>query len=1151
MAIATSIAITAKLLPIAGQSDLFVITVTDSYGNQLVYEANSPEFMAGATLDATLQVNGELNFTYAYRKDGLTVTYPDATVREYRYDRDGYLSVLKDERGIDYAKWQYDSFGRAIISEHAGGVDKISLQYHGDLNSPSTQTTETNELGLKTRYTSQQINGFYRLVREDREGSQSVKGASQTYAYDNDGRRTHKTDWEGEITTYAYNKRGLLSEVVRAVGTDDESRMTQKWLANRPKIAQRVFEGVTTDYTYDAKGNVLTRSIDDRTTAYTYNAMGQVIRVDGPRTDVQDITTMDYNAQGLLAKVANALGHEVTFTDYNPWGKPQSMMDANGIASTLAYDGRGRFMQLTTHSRDGDAITVLELDEIGLVKKITRPDGTFIINHYDDARRLTAIEDARGNRINYTLDNDGNRSKETINDASGLLVEVRFQIFDDLSRLIHAVDADNDTDTMGYSPMSNETSMSDGNNNGETNSFDHLHRLVKSYDAFNNPSEFAYDKRDNLTRVTDERSLITRYEYNVFDEVIKITSPDTGVMRYSYDQAGNVASSTDSRGQVTHYTYDAINRVKQISYAGDTGLSISLSYDQAMTELSEQPIPVGNNAYNAGIGRLTQMTDASGITQMRYDDRGNVHFRLEQRAGGSNLITTMKYDLANKMTGMTYPSGISTSYSFEARGLIKGITANYTDVNGTAQNQVIANNIDYRAFGGITTMSYGNGLLFERAYSNDGNLDFYQLKDGSSLTQHIKIMYDSADNMLGLQDLVNSQNSTGYTYDNLDRLTEKWLGINTTDFAYDAVGNRTEKKETVTQTDSPATEMTETYIYGDSNNRLIALDGNNYQYDNAGNLLARVDAEQGAQSWFYDAHNRMTQYRKAGALQASYTYNAMGERVTKTLGNNATQYSYNAQGQLIAEQTSTTAGTLTERLSYVWLYTMPVAVIKQIKAAGATNFTTEIHYIHFDHLNTPRLATAQDKSISWTWNNADAFGDNQPVETGLTLNLRFAGQYYDQESGLHYNYFRDYDSGLGRYVQSDPIGLLYDFNDPQMQVAMQTGIPLDQGGPRRLGEINHLYAYVNNKPVMFYDLYGLVGGQMGRHGKRELSCENKCKHKYIGDWIIGLGIGAGYTAVGGSAGLAYAVGSLGALFNTAGFASCMKDCEDDDDECKK
>ncbi len=111
----------------------------------------------------------------------------------------------------------------------------------------------------------------------------------------------------------------------------------------------------------------------------------------------------------------------------------------------------------------------------------------------------------------------------------------------------------------------------------------------------------------------------------------------------------------------------------------------------------------------------------------------------------------------------------------------------------------------------------------------------------------------------------------------------------------------------------------------------------------------------------------------------------------------------------------------------------------------------QVFYIHTDHLNTPRVITDDNGDEVWRWDNEDPFGNNQANESptgkkAFTFNLRFPGQYYDKETGLHYNYFRDYDPETGRYITSDPIGLAGGLNT---------------------------YGYVGGNPLSFVDPYGL------------------------------------------------------------------------------
>jgi RHS repeat-associated protein len=117
--------------------------------------------------------------------------------------------------------------------------------------------------------------------------------------------------------------------------------------------------------------------------------------------------------------------------------------------------------------------------------------------------------------------------------------------------------------------------------------------------------------------------------------------------------------------------------------------------------------------------------------------------------------------------------------------------------------------------------------------------------------------------------------------------------------------------------------------------------------------------------------------------------------------------------------------------------------------SGAYAGDTAVYYIQTDQLNTPRVITDQNQAVVWKW-ESDAFGSVPPNEQpgtapAFVFNPRFAGQYFDRESNLHYNYYRDYDPQIGRYVESDPIGLG--------------------------GGIN-TYGYVNGRPTQLVDADG-------------------------------------------------------------------------------
>jgi len=190
----------------------------------------------------------------------------------------------------------------------------------------------------------------------------------------------------------------------------------------------------------------------------------------------------------------------------------------------------------------------------------------------------------------------------------------------------------------------------------------------------------------------------------------------------------------------------------------------------------------------------------------------------------------------------------------------------------------------------------------------------------------------------------------------------------------------------------------------------------------------------------YNYHQRLTEVREDGAFLGAYTFDALGRRTKKTANGTTTLYLYDKDGLLIAEYDITG----TWRKDYVYMNGRPLGMV----VAGASE---SLYYYHNDHLGTPQEMTDADGVVVWEaaylpfWDAVvyeDVDGDGMPVVS----NMRFPGQYFDAETGLHYNWHRDYDPGVGRYVESDPIGL--------------------RGGV-------NLYLYAKNNPKSNFDLKGL------------------------------------------------------------------------------
>ena len=224
-------------------------------------------------------------------------------------------------------------------------------------------------------------------------------------------------------------------------------------------------------------------------------------------------------------------------------------------------------------------------------------------------------------------------------------------------------------------------------------------------------------------------------------------------------------------------------------------------------------------------------------------------------------------------------------------------------------------------------------------------------------------------------------------------------------------------------------------------------------YSPTGNVASDNRGSGTALSFTYDLSDRMVQVANQNQPLASYAYNYLGQRMAKTTSSAITHFVYDRGGHLLAESNGATGAAQTE---YLWLDDMPLALV--------TN--ANLYFIHPDHLNTPQKATDASQNLAWDI-VPRPFGQTEQQTFPPLSNLRFPGQYFDGESGLAQNRFRDYDPSIGRYVESDPIGL--------------------DGG-------SNTYAYVADNPLTFIDPRGLTTAVVGRafHFPNKPNLENGC-----------------------------------------------------------
>ena len=625
---------------------------------------------------------------------------------------------------------------------------------------------------------------------------------------------------------------------------------------------------------------------------------------------------------------------------------------------------------------------------------------------------------------------------------------------------------------MLYDNNGNIKHLRDADNKDSYFGYDALNRLETTTNALNDTSTTTYDAQDNVTSVTDLRGLVTQYKYDGLGNRIEQISPDTKTTQYtSHDGNGNLLTMVDASLQITTYIYDALSRLDAVTYAD--GSTVDYIYDAGINALGR----LSSIAYANITGTQT------GSSAWSYDIYGRTLSKTET-INTVALTTTYQYHVSTgQLINMTTTGGHAVAYSY-LNGKLNSINVD---------NQSILSAMTYDPFGPATSWLWGNGALSQRNYNQDGQLDTYTL--GNNIHD---INYTLSGNVQNITNLTTATVPQTFNYDDLHRLKEYNNVTGNKSYNYDTNSNR------IGLTDI-ATTQSDTYVIDPVSNKLTSITGMTnatYGYNTNGNII-----HDGIHSFEYDASNRLV---SVDAGQAIYQINALGQRVQKTLtplgningdgtfdrtdinslrkyirqggsyvagydcnqdkvlnkddlrclreriqyqnknpdapvDNGITLYVYNEEGQLVAEHTDTGIA----KQEVIYFGNMPVAVLEN----------NLMNYIHTDHLGTPRMITNNTNIPVWTW-ESDPFGttsaNSDPDGDGIDVvfNHRFAGQYYDWETGLHYNYFRDYDPSTGRYVQSDPIGLAGGLNT---------------------------YGYVGGNPLIFVDPFGLAWFKPDNH----------------------------------------------------------------------
>lgn len=1016
--------------------------------------------------------------TYTYAGARLaTLTDAEGRQRKIDYGPTGRVASVIEADGAtttyvyDYDKPRKEFYVRtagpqtaagALIEERwynsDGQVLRLDVNGHTQMSAvidAATRTTARKDAsGNTTRTVKDEFGNIVKTTYPD--GSQT--SARYPARFD---RPVEETDELGVITRYSYDARGNLLQKTEAAGLP-EQRITDYGIDAHGQIQSVTRQGgdvtlpdntvlsvsaVTQRYTYDELGNV-TVAIDGEghATQLKRDLMGNIVE----RTDpLGKIWSTRFDARGRLLADTDPLGHSTTYS-YNKIGERIEMRDAAGHATRYQFDARGRQIAATdalghTRRREYDAAgrPIVQIDEAG------QPLQTLA---YDAQGRVSQITDGNGNTTVFGYGADGEGHPQRI-DYPTFQREFGYDLRGRTTTTRDRLDAATVYTTEQILDAGGKPLQSiDRNGNSTHMRYDGLGRLKEVRDAAGGITRYSYDPHDNLIALTDANGGTTRYSYDRTHRRSAETRPLGHVQRYTYDAAGNLTQHTDAAGNTRAYRYDdAHRRIEETQHGAVSGSS-------------ERTITYTYNPVGALIGYQDSQGNSARYTLDALHRRTG-----EQLSYGTLSFTTATaYHPTGLAASHTWPDGLKADYAYDPNHGLKTVTL--------PEGTISVNETRWNTPARIT---YPGGTQRTIAHDPLMRPTAIQVRTpGQTLLLDYRYRYDAESNITVKS---TEHGDYAYQYDQLYRLTaaDNAAGLAPERYTYDPLGNR------ASDNNGPGP-----WRYNLDNQLLERFDADGqpiqHHYDANGSLTqknsASADPRQ-QQQYAYDAANRLIEARDAaGQPIATYQYDPFGRRIRKTLLRDATGtplaqprttwFIYADEG-LIAEADE--SGTITTQYGWTPGGTWGTAPLF-IHTAQAGAQTKRLYPYHNDHLGTPQAITDQSGAIVWQA-RAQAFGKTTVADTAVIENpLRFPGQYEDVETGTHYNYFRDYEPEVGRYVQWDPIGLDGGFN---------------------------AYGYVHSRPTARLDPLGL---------KDDCECEPSPP---IGSWSTVLAGGAAGVGVQG------------------------------------
>ncbi|WP_085702937.1 RHS repeat-associated core domain-containing protein [Pseudomonas sp. B15(2017)] len=832
-------------------------------------------------------------------------------------------------------------------------------------------------------------------------------------------------------------------------------------------------------------------SVDHQQQRAEYNERGE--RQD-PWLTIQNLVTYRYNARNQLVSASNAAG-ETEHYRYNDQHVILERQLAGGASFFWEWEREGKLSRcvrhwanysqlearyewddkgtVTVHNADGSELVYVHDENARLVSQTTA-DGAETQNAYDDQGRLVAVKDPMGAITEYQYSDAGRliavfppEDEPThYNYFNGQLVEVkrgkaRWQYSrNPQGDITQQIDPNGNETNFTYDQKGRLLEVQHQDGSRHQLGWNNLGQLLEERLPDGGQRKYRYDALGRQITRQDEFGAITHYQWDAVDRLTQITLPGGATRAFTYNPYGRVTAERDELGRITRYEYaDNLHLVSR--RINPDGSQLRYRYDNAGLLLTEIENERGEHYkldyYSNGL--IQQETGFDGRrTAYEYDLNGQLLKKTEFGDDGSELVTEYQRDAAGRLLVKTLADGEEIHYSYDALGRLVNVDDGHWPLayEYDVQDRLITEHqgwgttryeydsvgqlshcrlpdgstLDYRHLSGgrlssidlngsrLTSHQFNAGreqqrqqglLLSQYQYDEQGRLQAHSVSQREKNLFLRRYNYDANGNLAGIDD--SRKGSRSYHYDPLDRLISV-RGATPESFAHDPAGNLLGQNNEGTAN-----------LANVKGNRLMMQGDRHYDYDAYGNLIRerRGTGQKLVTEYRYDCQHRLIGASLPGGSTASYKYDAFGRRIEKTVDGHTTEFLWQGE-RLIAESGENRYRTyIYEPGSF-----RPLAMLDGEGPRKATPF-----YYQLDHLGTPQELTDYSGEIMWSAKYR-AYGNLVALDVSEIDNpLRFQGQYFDAETGLHYNRHRYYNPGTGRFLTPDPIKLAGGLNNYQ------------------------------------------------------------------------------------------------------------------------